>query len=507
MNKVISESLKSSGIFYLAAIFGVVNRLFLLPKALTPQEFGFMETFITIATLFSAIAGIGISQIFVKFHQGFSDNNRFSVFSNKLFQYMLLAILLVGTLAYLGKDFVINFYKKADDIQLLDKFYVPILLYGGLMVIRSYYNSYAAIQKKIAITTFFEDFWEKSVRLILLMVLSCCYIAFDHFVFLIVFSYLAATFFVISYLWKKFHFRPFPQKEKLTKTEHKTIWMYGGFMLLTGLNGQITKMLDNIMIGNQLEFAYVALYSIPLFMGKAIEMPKRALSSIATPIISSHFEKNDLKKIQTIYKQSSINQGLVALLFFLLLLINLDLIYELIPNKDIYIAGKNVAIIIGATTVLDMFMGVNYEIVYASKYYRYGLLALFVLIFIGIYSNHYFITVYQFGIMGAAYATLLTVFLMNLFMTILLYSLFRIHAFSIKNFYLILIFGLTLFIRELFPNIPLDHFWQLTFWSILETLVCISIFVFAVWKLNVSEEFNSLLKMAIEKLRKLIYKT
>jgi len=61
-------------------------------------------------------------------------------------------------------------------------------------------------------------------------------------------------------------------------------------------------------------------------------------------------------------------------MLFLGIWCNIDSIFELIPNGEIYSPGKWVVFYIGLSKLFDMATGVNQEIVGTSKYYKIDLL-------------------------------------------------------------------------------------------------------------------------------------
>ena len=88
------------------------------------------------------------------------------------------------------------------------------------------------------------------------------------------------------------------------------------------------------------------IYTTAFYIAIIIEMPRRAVSQISTPILSKLFKENNLKSIKNYYKIVSINQLIIGSLLFLLVISNLENIFNLIPNKDNFIKGISIVPII-----------------------------------------------------------------------------------------------------------------------------------------------------------------
>ena len=55
-----------------------------------------------------------------------------------------------------------------------------------------------------------------------------------------------------------------------------------------------------------------------------IEIPRRAISQISIPFISENIKNQNITKIENYYKEISLHQTLIGVLFYLLVIIHLD---------------------------------------------------------------------------------------------------------------------------------------------------------------------------------------
>jgi O-antigen/teichoic acid export membrane protein len=168
---------------------------------------------------------------------------------------------------------------------------------------------------------------------------------------------------------------------------------------------------DSLMVAGLLGLAPVAVYTTAFYMATVIEIPKRAMTQVATPLISRGFEKNDMVEVSTIYRKTALNQFIIGTLLLIGIAANLDSIFFFMPKGDVYAAGKWVVLIIGAGKLVDMLFGPSSEIIVYSKYYSFNILLIVLLAGVIVTANNYLIPAY--GINGAAAAAALAMIVFN----------------------------------------------------------------------------------------------
>jgi len=188
-----------------------------------------------------------------------------------------------------------------------------------------------------------------------------------------------------------------------------------------------------------------AIYTTAFYMATVIEIPKRALSQIAMPLISRAFERNDLKEVSSLYSKTSINQFIIGSLLLIGVWINLDNLFTLMPKGALYGAGKWVVIIVGAGKLVDMLFGPSSEIIVLSKYYKFNIVLILILATLIIVSNNYLIP--RYGIEGAAWGAAFALITFNVTKYIFIYLKFKIQPFTSATAKVLAIALTTLFIN------------------------------------------------------------
>jgi O-antigen/teichoic acid export membrane protein len=274
----------------------------------------------------------------------------------------------------------------------------------------------------------------------------------------------------------------------------KEIATYSLFLILGAGTVSLISKIDTIMIesitSNQ---SFVGIYAIAFAISNIIEVIKMPVVKLSGPIISKKLKQNKLKEVLDIYRKSSINLMIAGVIIFILVWFNIDLLFAIIPNGDIYKEGKYVVFFIGLAKLLDLSLGVNYEIIQNSDYYKWNIFLTPFLAVLAIILNIYFVSKYSY--VGAAIATAISIFLYNILRTILVVVKLKLHPFDlnyIKTVALIFIpvtLCFTISIENLIVNLCLN------------ILIVATTFILPVYFMRLSFEFNSLIDIVLVKIR------
>lgn len=249
------------------------------------------------------------------------------------------------------------------------------------------------------------------------------------------------------------------------------------------------------MLASMVGLDATGIYSIAFFIAVVIEIPKRSIIQIVIPLISKAFNHNDTATISDIYTKTSINQLIMGLFIFIGIWANIDNIYLLIPNRQVFEAGKLVVLIIGISRLIDMGAGVNGEIIVYSKYYRFNIIAVASLAMLTIATNYLLIPLY--GLNGAAMASAISIFLFNLVKYVYIYSKLHIQPFTFKTILVIVIGFLVWYLSKWMP-VQANFLLDILLRSAFITLVYFGL----VWRLKVSPDLNLTLESFVDKFRK-----
>jgi O-antigen/teichoic acid export membrane protein len=503
MGIIVRQGLKYSTVAYLGVLIGAVNTIVVFPKILSPEQYGLMRLLQENGLFIAAFVQLGAANIADKFIPVFRTEDK----TNNGFLFFLLIFPLAGFLLFcllflVFKNIWLEIYQeKSPAVNTYFYYFIPLVLF---MMYQLILEAYSRVHLRIVVPGLFRDVVLKLITLGFIILYSLQLITFHQFLLSVIATYGIVTLLLLAYLYnlKVLHIKP--RLDFLTRKLLKEMGIYGAFILLGGAATLIITKIDFLMLGSLAGTREVAIYTIAFFMGTIIEIPRRAVAQISTPILSQAWQHNDLDKIEDIYKKSAINQLVIGAFCFLGIWCNADAIFNIIPNGEVYRAGKYVILFIGAARLFDMATGVNGEIILQSKYYRFNLISVVFLAVLIVVTNYLFIP--RYGINGAAFGTALSVFLYNILKYLFLWIKFRMQPFNIKTVVVLLIMAVTFFAASLVPA-PEDELVPTLLNILFRSVVITGLFVGFSYIFQVSDDANNLAKIGVDRLKAFMKKT
>ena len=257
------------------------------------------------------------------------------------------------------------------------------------------------------------------------------------------------------------------------------------------IGGSITSRLDIFMVSAELGLNYAGIYSIAFYMVAIIDIPSRSITAISSPVAADALRAGEFERANDLYKKVALHQLLIGGFIFLILWINIDNIFAIIPQGDIYKEGKWVVFYIGLSRLIIMFLGFGYTLISFSKYYYWGLYFTFFITLITILTNQWLIPIL--GISGAAIATLLTCVISHAVQQWLVFVKVKGNPYTKNTFKLILLLILLYGVNCLLPQV--DNPW---FDGIYRTLIICLMGGIAVYLSRLSEEITNLVNQVLK---------
>lgn len=478
MGIVRNQSIKNSISFYIGMTIGAINTVIIYPNVFNdhPEHFGLIQILVAYAIVIATFSSLGIPKTFVRFFPAIKQKGQLYFLSliTPLFGFVLISFCYV-----VFKDEILHLIQARELLR--ENFYYIIILVFFI----SFYDVLTAISRSFlsAVTPIFvNEVFLKLYSLIILLLHWFDYFDFTTFLQIYIAGYVLkfCILFLIQAYKKRLSINLSLQDLKL-----KEMLSFGTYVLLGGASVMIVTRLDMIMIGTMMDLEHVAFYTVAFFIGNAIKIPGKSIASISVPLLAKAWEKQDYKEIQTLYTKSAINQLIIGGVLFLCIWINIDEVFSLLPLKFSF--GKWVVLFIGLSQLFNISSGVNGAIIVNSRYYRYDLYTNVLLVFITLLTNYIFIQIY--GINGAAMATALSVFLFNFIRLVLIKVKMKMHPFSLKTIYTVIILCVIYFLVNFLPlsgNVYFDIFWK--------SVLIIMMYIPAVLYFNLSEDITLMIK-------------
>ena len=355
-----------------------------------------------------------------------------------------MIVILFAPVFYAYYDEIRQFLFQND--QSLSQYAYVILFVAVSTSFFEVFYSWLRVKLKSVFGNFLKELYPRLLISFLLISYSYGVLDFENFVLFLIYGYYLRLLIIIIY---SFYINK-PRISLSFKSDFKEVFKYCLLIFLSGAASSIILDIDKSMLSSILTVENVAYYSVAVFIAAVIEIPGRAMFQILSPVVADAINKNHFKKLEGLLKKSSTNLVLVASLFFLLINLNLDDFYEML-NQDGYSIGIPIVIIVSFGKLYSMSIGCVNNIISNSKYYYYTFWFSLFSSVLAVVLNIYLITDY--GIVGAAYATLIVIFIMNSLKLYLIKVKFNIHPYS-KDTAKIIVLSIIGFV--IFSNLKLD---------------------------------------------------
>lgn len=511
MGNVIRESVKSSIASYLGLVIGSINVVLLYTKFLSPQELGLTRVLQDSALLLVSFAQLGSPFIIIKFFPQFADKaKKHNGFLSFILTYALIGFFIFTILFFGLQTVYLRFYTSKSPLIVQYFMYALPLVFGSIFI--NIFESYLIIHNKLFFPTFIREVFLRISNTVIIIFLALDLINFTGFLNLMILSYFLALTFLMFYVKKLKVFYLSPNFSIFKKIKLLPMLKYGLFTVIGGIGFLLSSKIDTIMLPAYQGLKETAIYSVALFIATVMEIPKKSLIRAVLPSLTFAINKKDINSIDDIYKKTSINLLIFGLLIFLLIWVNIDDLFRIIPKGGIYISGKTVLYIFLFSRMMDLITGVNNEIILYSKYYFYGLI---LVVFLGIFTvitNLIFIPIY--GILGAAIASSVSLIIYLSFAVIVVWFQFHSQPFNLNTvkaiFLFLVIWIIAEFLKQFLSGIITAEndnlIGQITIVGsiFLKSIILTAIFIYSYIKLKISDEFSNLMFNLISRVKSLL---
>ena len=489
MGLVIRQSFYSTIISYAGVVIGYINLLYLYPKFLSLEQVGLFRTIQDAAILLSPFAQFGLTQSIFRFYPHFvKDKSTSHTFITLM---MLLALAGFAVFFIIFKIFespLLSYFK--DNAKEIIQYSSWVIWLTLVLVMMAVLEAFSRSLLKTVVPNFLREIVARLLLSVLVLLYFSGVLSFDQFVIGSVAGYLLCLILLICYLWQQGEISIQTDFKNLDQTKLPELFKYS-LLSFAGMAGLILiGKIDSMMVSAMLGFSANAIYTTAFYMATVIEIPKRALSQIAMPLISRAFEKNNLTEVATLYRKTSTNQLIIGSLLLIGVWINLDSLFALMPKGEIYAAGKWVVIIVGAGKLIDMLFGPSSEIIVLSKYYKFNIVLILILAVLIVVSNN--ILIPRYGIEGAAWGAAFALIMFNGIKFLFIYWKINTQPFDANTVKVLVIAGLTLTVNKLIPQLD-----TLLIDILLRSSVVTAVFATLILVSKSSEDANRIFKAVL----------
>lgn len=450
MGIVKKDGLKLAVISYIGVILGYVNKIILFPNFLEADEVGLANIIVSIAAIYAQFSALGIPSTTVKFFPFFRDRERkHHGFLSWGMLFVLIGFLLTTILFIIFRPWVVNHYSANS--PLLVEYYYYVIPLGFATVFYNYFEAYLRSNLKTVFPSFVNEILVRVLITISISLYAIGVMDFQQFVIFYVLVNCSIALFVLIYMVKSDFFHFSYQLSYRVKKLAPKMAQYGLYSILSNSGNVLIANVDALMIAALLVngMANAGIYTTVFFISTVILIPYRSMSKITSTIVADYWKSNDMPSMQSLYKKTTLVNTVMGTFIFIALWINIDNIFSFMPPE--YATGKWVFLFVSLGRLFDMITGLNGAILITSPKYKSDLVFTILLLLLTFINNYIFIVTMGWGMNGAAFATMITLFFYNIMRVLFLQYNYKLQPFSYNCLWIILVGIIALGINYFIP--------------------------------------------------------
>lgn len=478
---------------YVGVVLGFVSTILLYPHFLTADQYGLTRVLFSLAMICSQVTHLGVNNMVIRYFPYFQDTRK----SRGQLLTLVVAIPMIGFLLFVAVYLLLDqqflsYYRDQSPLFTSYYLYLIPLLFATLFF--EVLNNYVRALQDSVTGSFVNEVLMRALIILLLIAFHYQWVSFAGFMAGFVLVYCIQPFYLLIYLFSRGELTfSVPNFNKHTRF-FKGMGIYGAYSLLGGLATLLVGNIDIIMLGAMINLESTAVYAIAFYVGSVIAIPQRSIVKITSPVLANLLKDRDYRQIDSIYKRTSLNQLIAGTLLYIGVWANMHNLMALLPPE--YQGGKWIILVIGAAKLFNMATGINGSIIINSKYYRFDLYTNIMLIGLAIASNYILIRLY--GMLGAAFATALSIFIYNFVKFLFVWIKFEMQPFRWNALAVLAIAGGCLALSFQIPYLY-NFFTDLVVRSLLITIL----FVGAILLFNLSDDVRHLMQEGYQRIRNL----
>ncbi|HLU87121.1 MAG TPA: polysaccharide biosynthesis C-terminal domain-containing protein [Taishania sp.] len=488
MGIIQKDALRTTLISYAGIGLGYLNKGILFLIILSTDQIGLVSILITVGTLFAYLAGFGTAFTTLKFLPYFKDESQKHFgFLSFIFRIVLLGIVLTTASFILFRPWIENQYIEKS-AQFVEYYYwvVPIGIgYVYYLLFEAYLRSFF---KNILSVFAYEIILRLFVTLSLVLY-AFKIINFDWFVKVNSLIYLIPPFILMCYLYKQGELNLHSRNIQISKRFKKLMVQFSLYNYLNAFGVTLVISLDVMMIAQMVGLEATGVYSTVIFIASALLVPHRSLIRISSPLVAEYWKQRDMDAMNDLYKKSGSIFLLVGLASFIIIWLNIDLLFSFL--KPEFQPGIWVFFALMMGRFFEMFFGLTGIIFTTSKMFKYDIYYTIVFVCLVYALNVQFIP--KWGIVGAAISTAIAFAAYNLGRYFFIYKKYKLNPFEKNQFIIIALAVVCLLVGE-FVGSLFDSLWIR---AIVVTCIYLITFIFPIYYFKLEEQSINYFKNGI----------
>jgi len=468
---------------YLGTAIGVISTLFIYPK--NKELLGTIRYIDNISQLLCPVMVLGASQALIKFYPALDERHQ-----KQLFNYSIVSVLVTSIVTFLG--LTVYAHLSTDPYINLVYFAFPVAM--ALAFVELFKKQLQDLQR-IAVPSLFEKIIPKLILPAAFLLVLYGGATYNHAIWVYIGGFIFITLFTAIYLFK--YYKPglnYRFKTLFGEISRKDYFRYSLYALAGSLGSLLAFRIDGIFIPNYISIEANGTFSIGSMLASTLQIPAVGLFALYAPVISAYLKDHNLTELNVKYKEIARLLFFIGAVLYGCIFLGIEDLFRLMPDYNKLKDSIIIVEILGFSVLINMATGFNGEIITYSKYYRFNLIAVGILVALNVALNLLFIHL-GYGIAGVAWASFISMTMFNISKLLFIYKKFGLLPFDGKFFKMGFIFLLAGFALYILPQLG-SHLFTLIY----KTTVYAGITVFATYKLRLVYQLNVWVTQALKKL-------
>jgi O-antigen/teichoic acid export membrane protein len=441
MSEIVNQSLqkiaKGTGIVFIGTIIGMllgfVSRIIIV-RYITQSEYGIYSLALVLTSIFVTISTLGLQQGATRYIAYFRGKNEEGKVRGVIFSSIkiaLVASVISSSILFLASDIIsTNIFHSSELSTPLKIFSAAIPFTVLITIFTSLFIGFERVEPNV----YFQNILKSVIFILFLVTVAFLGLSF----FGVLYAYLASI--VITciafaiYTMKKLPLPTFPVKkgadantDTAINSIGKELLRFSLPLLLTAMFFMLMTQTDTLMLGYFKTSDIVGLYNGAFPIAQLIFLPLSSMLFIFIPIASQLYSKgliDELRRNYTVLTKWIWSATMPALLILLLFP---ETVLNLFWGAR-YIPASTALQILAVGFSINNFVGPNGNTMMVIGKTRFLMWAGLVCVITNVILN--IVLIPPLGIVGASVASLTSIVLLNIFISVKLYSLVKFHPLS-----------------------------------------------------------------------------
>ena len=501
MGIIAKQSIQGTIVTYLGVAVGFVTTFFVLTRFLSAEEIGLARVLIDAATLFIGLAQLGTSSSIIRFYPHFKNQKQDSTSKNEHgFFFWTLIVPLVGfvlfTVIYCACYTPISQW-FGEESPLFVQYYYMVLPIAFFMLYQTIFETNANVRMHIVIPRAVRELITRIGLLLAYLLYAFEYVDINGFVIALCAVYAVAMLCNMGYLFSlgEISLRPDLEFLRNNRTLVRQYLLYTVFLLVSAVASVLAPTLSSFFITAEMGLNYTGIFAIATYIAVMVSIPYRSMTAIASPQLAASIKENNTRETAHLMQQVSRSILLIGAIIFCIIWINIDLIFYILPNGEIYATARHVVFMLGISQLFIATCSLTSSALNYSRYYAFSLLFSIILTITSLLLNNYLIPIW--GINGAAMGNLIAYAIYFLLIVMTVHFTLHTSTFTFKHICILLLFSTIIVLNFLWKNyMPIQNIWAS---SIIRSLVLLGMACVIVWFTNLSPEINHQIRTFLRK--------